>query len=41
MTGCLKWVKDATGMGPWAEARDAVKHSTVHGTAPTTKKNLA
>jgi len=23
--------------GPWVEARDAIKHSSSHGTAPTTK----
>lgn len=41
MTGFLKWTGDATSISSWAEARDAVKQSTVPRTAPATKKNLA
>lgn len=36
---CYNW-KNAVGI-QWIEARDAVKHSTVESSAPTTKNYLA
>lgn len=38
--GCHNWSEVSSGIR-WAEVRDAAKHPTVHGAAPTTKNYLA